>query len=702
MSILKFGGVFRLGTSVLALLIVECSLAAGATGRGAADSPVTSADDQQLESEILSMLAEATEIASKRRMNADYVPGILTILRRDEMLALGVRTVADALSLVPGMVVDRRNYGNSATSVRGLENDGNPVQVLVDSVPLNTGNPGYTTFFELPIAQVERIEVIRGPASALYGRFAFAGLINIVTSDESQVHLRYGDHDTTELGAIYRFDAPERDLSVQLNLAGWNSGGDDLWVEEDYLYTVGQGSVSNAPGPVENGEKYRFGQLQVDIANASFIAQYQSNRMDPFFGLVGVLPARSNRKDTIDLETWHLQGRIDVEPAENVIGALILRWNEQRNYRDFRSMPPGSTVQPGSPVLPDGLYVERKISTRHLEAEAFLEWTGWTDHRWRIETIIAHEKVLDAWRAYNGDILTLEPSPDMRRYSGDFAPIDPDAARTTLSLVVQDEWSIHPQVDLTFGLRYDSYSDAADSFSPRIAGVWRLNDSHLIKAQIAGASFPPTLWQRYYNYALPTERDQVKDSQHAQTAEISYIFRKPDIVARLNLYHSEVSDVLISSIRGIYERGNERLQGIEMEWEQRFGHDYKLMANLSYADTLHEKTGGPIIGAAKWLGNLSLFYQPRNDLVLAGRWRYVGDRARSAMDSRTDPLNAYNDLSVTLSWFDVGVRGLTLRAGATNLLNEAIRSPAPPNTFANDYPLVEDASFWAQMSYSLP
>ncbi|NBC47601.1 MAG: TonB-dependent receptor [Gammaproteobacteria bacterium] len=677
-------------------LVVEVQAAAAAAATGKKQPP----SEQSEYTAVLDTLDEATELATKSRLNVDYVPGLLTVLHREEMLALGARTVADALTLVPGVQINRRNTGRYTFSMRGLENSGADIKVHVDSVPLNSSIAGSATYFELPIAQVERIEVIRGPGSALYGEFAFAGVINIVTAREPQIHVRHGDHGTTQLGAVYRILDPERGLSLRLNLAGWDSAGADVTAGPDTLYAEGLAEFSNAPGPVHTGERYRFGLLALDLGDLSFLAQYQFNGKEPFFGISRMLADPAVRQGTYDLAEWLVQGRYELTASQDLSGALVLRWHQKSSDLDQRIRPSGVSVLPQSPILPDGLRLVQEITTRRIEAVASLDWEGWRNHRWRFEIQLGKDQVLDAWRAYNLDLFTLEPLPNMRRYTGDLAPIDPSAERVIQSAVLQDQWSIHPDVDLTLGARYDRYSDVGDSFSPRLAAVWRVNAKNVIKAQFASGFFPPSLLQRYTQTPLGLF-DFPGDPQTVRTAEVGYIFRDKGRTLRASLYYSELDDV-ITLVNGIWvNRGEQRLQGIELEWDQRVGRDLRVVSNLSYADTLNHETDGPIPGAAKWLGNLSLFYRPRADLLLTGRWRYVGDRARGQDDIRADPLRGYNDLSFTFNWFDVATKGLTLRAGLTNLLGASIRSPAPPLTYEDDYPLTDERTVWVQLSYEL-
>ncbi len=234
---------------------------------------------------------------------------------------------------------------------------------------------------------------------------------------------------------------------------------------------------------------------------------------------------------------------------------------------------------------------------------------------------------------------------------------------------------------------------------PRLAAVWRLTDEHLIKAQYAEAFFPPTLFQVYgiSNTLVRAKFDT--DPETIDTLDLGYIFRRGTTVARATLFHSQVKDLVVVQNDRYLNRGQARLQGVEAEWEQRLGLEWKLTANLSYTDTLDKEIGGPLAGAANWLGNLSLLYRPHADLLLTSHWRYVGDRQRAADDPRPKPLPGYHDVSLTANWFNVGLSGLTLRAGVKNLLAETIKSPALAYTYADDYPLLETRTWWIQLSY---
>jgi vitamin B12 transporter len=152
---------FRRATLALTLLSVPPTLAAQVAG------DTTS-------------LPEIVVTATRYPVAADSVASTVTVLRGDDLRAQGIRFVADALRQVPGASVVSGGPFGSATSLflRGGESD--YVKVLVDGAPVNQPG-GFYDFGSLTTDNVERIEVLRGPASVLYGSDAITGVVQIVT-----------------------------------------------------------------------------------------------------------------------------------------------------------------------------------------------------------------------------------------------------------------------------------------------------------------------------------------------------------------------------------------------------------------------------------------------------------------------------------------------------------------------------------------
>lgn len=125
-------------------------------------------------------LSEIVVTATRVPVRRDAVTGALTVLYGDELRSRGIATVAEALRLVPGAAVVETGSFGSQTSLflRGGESD--YTRILVDGVPVNQPG-GSFDLAHLTTDNVERIEILRGPAGVLYGSDAVSGVVNVLT-----------------------------------------------------------------------------------------------------------------------------------------------------------------------------------------------------------------------------------------------------------------------------------------------------------------------------------------------------------------------------------------------------------------------------------------------------------------------------------------------------------------------------------------
>jgi iron complex outermembrane receptor protein len=110
------------------------------------------------------------------------VAASVSVLTGEEILRSGARTVTDALASLPGVFIQRTGQlGRTDLDIRGVGDRGCRVAVLVDGRPEKMSVYGCTVTHTLPLNNVERIELVRGPLSVLYGSDAMGGVLNIVT-----------------------------------------------------------------------------------------------------------------------------------------------------------------------------------------------------------------------------------------------------------------------------------------------------------------------------------------------------------------------------------------------------------------------------------------------------------------------------------------------------------------------------------------
>lgn len=171
--------------TVLAVFLASAS--ALATQNGAGQTQMASNGSQQdLKQMTLEQLSEVEVTTfSKAPAPLHDTPAALYVITRDEIIRSGVTTIPDALRLAPGVEVGRLSSTTWAVSIRGLQNNfSKSVLVLIDGrnvyTPLFAGV--YWDVQDLPIENIDRIEVIRGPAGTIWGPNSANGVINIITT----------------------------------------------------------------------------------------------------------------------------------------------------------------------------------------------------------------------------------------------------------------------------------------------------------------------------------------------------------------------------------------------------------------------------------------------------------------------------------------------------------------------------------------
>ncbi|MBK7861870.1 MAG: TonB-dependent receptor plug domain-containing protein [Archangiaceae bacterium] len=116
-------------------------------------------------------------------------PGVVTVITREEIHDMGARDLIDVLRFVPGFDFSNDVEGTVGLTVRGIWALEGKALVLLDGMPYNDLEYGNVLFGNrAPVDLIERIEIIRGPGSAIYGGFAALAVINIVTRPETPVN----------------------------------------------------------------------------------------------------------------------------------------------------------------------------------------------------------------------------------------------------------------------------------------------------------------------------------------------------------------------------------------------------------------------------------------------------------------------------------------------------------------------------------
>jgi iron complex outermembrane receptor protein len=349
---------------------------------------------------------------SKKETRLESAPAAITVITQDDIRRLGIESIPEALRLVPGMDVSQVNSHEWAVSARGFNDQfANKLLVLIDGRAVYTPAFGgvYWDVQDLPMEDIDRIEVIRGPGATLWGENAVNGVVNIITKnakdtqgilasvsggtwDQPSVTIQYGGQLATNL--YYRtyikyfnrdsFVVPDGNNAPD----AWQSarGGTRLdWnpQPEDELTLQGDGYYNqlgeNVDVPVSTSPFWQSNNITDHDAGGNILgrwthtisdtSQFSVQTYDDYFSEQEA--QATERQNTFDLEVQH---RFSLLERNDIVWGL--------DYRNlYLNTPNGAYITYNSAVQSDNLYsgfVQDEITVLpdilHLTAGTKLEY----------------------------------------------------------------------------------------------------------------------------------------------------------------------------------------------------------------------------------------------------------------------------------------------------------------------------------------
>lgn len=652
-------------------------------------STATPADSLSEEGELLALLTlldQETELATQSKMNADYVPGMITILHGSQMEAYGATTVAQALNNVAGFYITTNNTGDYVTTVRGIGASltANNLKVMINGVPVNRPVDGSADWvMRLPLTQVERIEIIRGPGSTLYGEFAFSGVINVLTKKANRAALSAGNDQHTQIdGMMHHRFGSGLTLSANLNHRERDNSGDQTGVDNFYRQGLG-----HSPGDIYDHEQGDVVFVDSEYQGYRLQLHYTDVERGGWYGRNAALPEdKEPRKETVinlDFDkSWSLTPDLS-------LGINLNALQTDLDYATYLPIPAGVSGPGGNPI-PADRFRQDKNSDESKRAKLYLHWNGFEHHQVFFEASQVHSEVTDS-------SLTLYPDGQDPIYPGpDESLVLEGAKRQLTSATLQDQWQILEDLELTLGIRHDDYDDWGDATSPRLAAVWRSNDQHIFKIQYAEAFRPPTLADQ--NPGPNTFPGVVYNPLSAETlksTELSYLYNGINTTFRSTLFNIQVDNLIEFHLQPGQppewrNRGDVNSSGIELEWEQQLNREWQWLANLSYSDAEDKfEADQTLVGSVEWLGNLGLRWSasPRQQHSI---WvNHVGTQEGwdSIRPNRATEFDDYTTVDYCFSLTRVaGMEGLSLIASINNLTDREYSVLANPAQYPYGLP----------------
>ncbi|AUM11999.1 TonB-dependent receptor plug domain-containing protein [Ketobacter alkanivorans] len=607
-----------------------------------------------LQEEIQWLQAEQyVTAATKTRERVDKSGSTVTVITREQLQQMGARSLMDALKHVPGLGVNQINVGVTSLEVRGVKTDfSEKVLFLINGHPINNNlvNGGaLLSRHDMPVRDIQVIEVVRGPGSALYGANAFVAVINIVTQSGedlagSQVHLATGSFDTTELNLAQ--GATSQNWDYALNLNAYNTDG---WKSDMALDSLGSSGTTDYWQ-----QRYEIG-FQGRFQDFSLQGRYLKRKAGDYLGAFSVLNDGSEQL----YQEYFLEAAHDYElsPQSSLISKLYFDHFEFDNTWEYT---PGLFLR--SPIKHDRIGAEVQWSKTLSDANKLL-----------LGVALEHQDQYDVELWSNGGSGPLIDVSDTMNWNGEHS-------RDIVAAFVQDIWDPADNLRVIAGARYDRYSDFGGTFNPRASVMWQAMDRHQLVASYGSAFRAPTFGELYNTNNNSVVGNPDLTPEEIDTLELtlnSVIGRRSHL--RITGFYNSIDDAIIptagaGAVNYSENSGELKVLGVEMEYAVRFVNGSSLNLNYTYQDPENKAENARVAEVPLHRANAMMNHRfSRNWKAFAGIL-YESSLGRESGDIRSS-VPEQTAVDMALSWFSDS-QHMVVTGSIYNLFDEDLVNPS--------------------------
>ena len=631
-------------------------------------------------------------IATGAKTSLDKAPAIASVITADDMRKRGVRNLTEALTMVPGLNVSRSSQIMAPKfNFRGITSTYSPQTLLmINGTPLKSLVRGdsHTAWGEYPIHSIERIEIIRGPGSALYGADAFSGVINVITKSADVIKNNSLGGSVGSFGsrsAWFNGAVSTNDYALGVSFEYSKSDGHKQQVQVDAqtgldilaneLFDLPPASL--APGPVNVGFEVLDMFLKAKVGGFSLNLGWQERgNLGTGQGVTEALDSNGKlggSKVIVDL----VHETDELDSGWNIKSKLSYYRSSQTIEKDLLLFPEGTFFG----AFPDGVIGNPAWEEDNSSVSVKADQHAVDNHFISMGAGYSHADLYEVTEHKNF-FPDLTPRPNGAEDVSDTDEVFmPEASRSSYFVYIQDIWQVYPDWELTAGLRWDNYTDIGSTLNPRLALVWSTSVKSTTKFLYGRAFRAPSIAELLVvnnpvSLGNPNLSPEVID-----TYEISYSIKSSAILnLNINAFYYEISDFItfvaddMATISTAQNVGTRQGKGLELESIVHLSKAVQVKANYSYVQAKDKLLKDDVGDYPNHQFNAVVDWDINSYWHLNLTANLVGERQRTPLDSRKG-LDGFTDLSLNLSYMNQ-VNGIEIALSAKNVLDEEIYEPS--------------------------
>ncbi len=597
-------------------------------------------------------IVEAKEMVVTATMTEKILkeaPGSIEVITEQELLEMNADTLADALEEATGILMTTETGRMMRPSIRGTGNK--HTLVLIDGRRITSGFKDLQGLEQIPVDMIKRIEIVRGPASALYGSDAIGGVVNIITKKPSRMMTMGG---TVKYGQSTYGEGGESTASAYV---GNSMGRFGFLLAGGYRDKNGYDRDGVAPDDGDSIEmKSAGGRFSYELNDGQdLLAGFEA--VDRNFTGLRDLQNLDRERDADDRRlNYFLEYNGKLTPESSLMLLANRSWHENEVSVD----PPTSEIL-GS--IGDESNAERSLN--QLDG--------------RFTSLV-----------FENHLLTLGTEYVQERREDD-SGLDDDVE--TFSVYAQDEYQIFEPLYMALSVRWDNYSDFGSEWTPRVSMTYAILDNLRLKGAWGKGFRAPGFLELF----IPTYMKQGKqinepnddlEPESSESYEIGLQGEYKNFQAGITWFKTDIEDLIEAVYYASTGSGKKKkdyyqyqniaeatLSGLEFECSLKLPAGFTLSGNLAYLDTEDETTGEELEGRPDYKGTVKLAYHCLPLGIRANvRVTHVGERYYAAGDGGSITLvDTYLSRDMT--------DRLQLFAGVDNLFNTGENHYEEPEFF---------------------
>jgi len=607
--------------------------------------------------ELMDEPLEVVYSASKFNQKVTEAPSSITVIGADEIQKSGYRTLSDILNNVIGFyVTGDRNYNYLGVRGFGRPNDYNTrVLLLINGTRVNdniynTAAIGREAIIDVDL--IERVEIIRGPGSSLYGSNAFFGVINVITK-------KGGDFKGGELsGSIASFDSYKGRITYGdrfddgteflFSYSRYYSRGQNLYFEEFDDPSTNNGYARHADNEYASNLflSLSWGDFALQGGFSSRKKGVPTAHYDSVFN--------DDRTESLDETAFlDLSYHHQFENDTDITGKLIL------GHYDFE----GGYVSDYSSTTTPWLVVNRDRSRGRW-------WGG--DFKLTKQLLERHKLV---WGfEFQGDLRQDQSNKDV-----DGVYLDDKRNSTRWGVFVQDEVEIRDNMRLNAGIRHDHYETFGGTTNPRLGLIYSPLENTTFKLLYGQAFRSPNVYETYYNDGGDTQKANPDlDPETIDTYEFVLERRLgSDLRGSVSGFLYQIDDLITQEIDPsdglfIFRNTDEvEARGLEFELNGRWSNGWRGRFGYSVVRAENKQTHARLTNSPAHLGTLNLQVPLLDEMIIFGFQTRYRSRMKTMGRDRTDSyfITDLNLFSTNL------IDGLDISASIFNVFDVEYANP---------------------------